>query len=122
MDKNSIISDIDNKIADLGSLQTIFGLITDRFDGYVTLDKIDKKITSLKRYYYLYLGVSVATGGILVIASFAKLLDIRFFDLSKSAMLILFTIGNMAMMNRHKSDWEKVKTIKYLLELKNKIE
>ena len=122
MEKNHIISDIDNKIDNLGSLQTIFGLITNRFDGYVTLDKIDKKITALKRYYYMYLGVNIFTGGILVAASIAKLLDLSFFDLSKSALLILLTIGNIAMMYRHKSDLEKIKTIKFLLELKNKIE
>jgi hypothetical protein len=122
MDKNSIISDIDNKIADLGSLQTIFGLITNRFDGYVTLDKIDKKITSLKRYYYLYLGVSIVLAGLLTAACFAKLLDLNFLDLSKSALLILLTLSNGAMMFRHRSDLEKIKTIQFLLELKNKIE
>lgn len=121
MEKHQIIADINNKIADLGTLQTVLGLVPNRFEGYVTLDKIDKKIKALKRYYHLYLGINTLTGGILVMASIAKLLDFSFLDLSKSAFLILLTISNIAMMNRHKSDLEKIKTIKFLLELKNKI-
>ena len=122
MDKYKMISDIDNQISGLGSLQTIFGLKTNRFDGFVALDKIDSKITSSKRAYYFYLGLSIVLAGLLYIAGFAQILDFKFLDLSKSGLIIILAIGNILMTIRIKIDLERLKMIKYLLGLKSLIE
>ena len=122
MDKYKMISDIDNQISGLGSLQTILGLKTNRFNGFVALDKIDSKITSIKRTYYLYLGLSIVLAGLLYIAGFAQILDLKFLDLSKSGLLIILAIGDILMTIRNKIDLERLKMIKYLLGLKRLIE
>ena len=122
MDKYKMISDIDNQISGLGSLQTIFGLKTKRFNGFVALDKIDSKITSIKRTYYFYLGLSIVLAGLLYIAGFAQILDLKFLDLSKSGLLIILAIGDILMTIRNKIDLERLKMIKYLLGLKRLIE
>ncbi len=122
MDKNKVISDIDNQISRLGSIQTIFGTKTNRFDGFVSLDKIDSRIISTKRAYYLYLGLSIVLGGLLYVAGFAQFFNLNFLDLSKSGILIILAIGDILMMIRNKTDLERLKTIKYLLGLKQTIE
>ena len=122
MDKNKIISDIDNQISGLGSLQTIFGKKTNRFDGFVSLDKIDSKIISIKRTYYLYLGLSIVLGGLLYLAGFAQIFDFKFIDLSKSGLLIILAVGNILMTIRNKIDLERLKMIKQMLGLKHMIE
>lgn len=122
MDKYKMISDIDNQISELGSLQTIFGLKTNRFNGFVALDKIDSKITSIKRTYYFYLGLSIVLAGLLYIAGFAQIFDLKFLDLSKSGLLIILAIGDIVMTVRNKIDLERLKMIKYLLGLKRQIE
>jgi cytochrome c biogenesis protein CcdA len=118
MDKYNIISDIDNQISRLGSLQTIFGTKTNRFDGFVVLDKIDSKITSVKKTYYFYLGLSIVLGGLLYVAGFAQIFDLKFVDLSKSGLLIILAVGDIFMTIRNKIDLERLKIIKYLLGLK----
>ena len=118
MDKYNIISDIDNQISRLGSFQTIFGTKTNRFDGFVVLDKIDSKITSVKRIYYFYLGLSIVLGGLLYVAGFAQIFNFQFVDLSKSGLLIILVVGDIFMTIRNKVDLERLKMIKYLLGLK----
>ena len=122
MDKYNIISDIDNQISRLGSFQTIFGTKTNRFDGFVVLDKIDSKITSVKRIYYFYLGLSIVLGGLLYVAGFAQIFNFQFVDLSKSGLLIILAVGDILMTIRNKIDLERLKMIKYLLGLKQIIE
>lgn len=122
MDNIKIISDIDNQISELGSLQTIFGGKVSRFDGFVDLDKIDSKITSIKRTFYFYLGLSVVLGGLLYIAGFAQIADFKFLNLSKSGLLIILAAGDILAAIRNKMDLERLKMIKYLLELKRMIE
>jgi hypothetical protein len=122
MDKTKIISNIDNEISRLGSLKTIFGSKKNRFEGFVALDKIDGKITSIKRTYFFYLGLSILLGGLLYVAGFAQILDFKFLDLSKSGLLIILTVGDIIMAIRNKIDLERLKIIKYLLELKHAIE
>jgi hypothetical protein len=118
MDKYNIISDIDNQISRLGSFQTIFGTKTNRFDGFVVLDKIDSKITSVQRIYYFYLGLSIVLGGLLYVAGFAQIFNFQFVDLSKSGLLIILVVGDIFMTIRNKIDLERLKMIKYLLGLK----
>ena len=103
MDKYQIISDIDNQISRLGSFQTIFGTKTNRFDGFVVLDKIDSKITSVKRIYYFYLGLSIVLGGLLYVAGFAQIFNFQFVDLSKSGLLIILVVGDIFMTIRNSS-------------------
>ncbi len=122
MDEYKIISDIDNRISRLGSLQTIFGTKTNRFEGFVVPDKIDSKITSVKRMYYFYLGLSIVLGGLLYVAGFAQIFDVKFLDLSKSGLLIILVVGDILMTIRNKIDLERLKMIKYLLGLKQIIE
>jgi len=122
MDKYNIISDIDNQISRSGSLQTIFVTKTNRFDGFVVLDKIDSKITSVKRAYYFYLILSIVLGGLLYVAGFAQIFDFKFVDLSKSGLLIILAVGDILMTIRNKIDLERLKMIKYLLGLKQIIE
>jgi hypothetical protein len=122
MDKNKIISDIDNQISGLGCIKTIFGIKADRFNGFVALDKIDYKITSIKRTYYFYLGLSILLAGLLYVAGFAQVFDFQFLDLSKSGLLIILAVGDILMTVRNKIDLERLKMIKYLLELKRTIE
>ena len=119
MDKNKIFSDIDNQIYNLG---TVFGTKTDRFDEFMHLEKIDSKITSIKRMYYLYLGLSIILGGFLFITGFFQIFDFKLFDLSKSGLIIVLAFGNISMMIIHKIDLEKLKMIKYLLQLKQMVE
>jgi hypothetical protein len=122
MDKYKTISDIDNQISRLGSLQTIFGTKTNRYDGFVVPDKIDSKITSVKRTYFFYLGLSILLGGLLYAAGFAQVFDLKFVDLSKSGLLIILAVGDILMTVRNKIDLERLKMIKYLLGLKQIIE
>jgi hypothetical protein len=122
MDKYRIITEIDNQISELGSLHTIFGTKADRFDGFVDLDKIDTKITSVKRTYYFYLGLSIVLGGLLYVAGFAQIFDLKFVDLSKSGLLIILTVGDILMTIRNKIDLGKLRMIKYLLGLKQIVE
>jgi hypothetical protein len=122
MDKYKIISDIDNQISGLGSLKTVFGTKSNRFEGFVVPDKIDSKITSVKKTYYFYLGLSIVLGGLLYLAGFAQIFDLKFVDLSKSGLLIILTAGDILMAIRNKIDLERLKTIKYLLGLKQIIE
>jgi hypothetical protein len=122
MDKYKIISDIDSQISGLGSLQTIFGTKANRFDGFAELDKIDSKITSIRRTYFFYLALSIVLGGLLYVAGFAQVFDFKFLDLSKSGLLIILAVGDIILTIRNKIDLEKLKMIKYLLILKAKIE
>jgi hypothetical protein len=122
MDKYITISDIDNQISELGSLQTFFGTKTNRFKGFVVLDKIDSKITTIKRTYNFYLALSIVLAGLLYVAGFAQILDIKFLDLSKSGLIIILAIGDILMTIRNKIDLERLKMIKYLLGLKRLIE
>lgn len=118
MEKNKIISHIDSQISELGRLQTIFSAKTNRFDGFVDLDKIDSKISSIRKMHIFYLVLSIILGGLLYVAGFAQVFDFGFIDLSKSGLLIILAIGNILMTFRHKIDMEKLKMIKNLLELK----
>lgn len=122
MDKFKILTDIDDQIAGLGCVKTIFGLKTNRFNGFVTLDRIDSKITTIKRTYYFYLGLSIVLAGLLYVAGFAQILEFKFFDLSKSGLLIILAIGDILMTIKNKIDLERLKMIKNLLGLKRLIE
>lgn len=117
-----IILNINSKISELGSLQTIFGTKTNRFDGFVTLDKIDSKISVIKKMYFLYLVLSLVLGGLLYVAAFSQFIDFGFMDLSNSGLLIILAIANILWAFRSKMDLERLKMIKYLLDLKSKIE
>jgi len=119
---NKIISKIDNQILELGSIKTIFGTKTNRFEDFVSLERIDSKIKSTKRAYYLYLLIGSLGGIFLCAACIAQSLDMKFLDLSKSGMLIFLTIVNLVTMNRYRIDLERLRVIKSLLELKNSIE
>jgi len=118
MENNNMISEIDSQISYLGNLKTIFGTKTNRFRGFITLDKIDSKISSIKNYYYFYLALSISMGGLLCVSGLAQIFDFKFLNLSKSGLLIILTLGNILMTTRHKFDIEKLKMIKKLLELK----
>ena len=122
MDKNKIISDIDNQISGLGCIRTIFGIKENRFNGFIALDKIDSKITSIRRIYYFYLGLSILLAGPLYVAGFAKIFDFTFLDLSKSGLIIILAVGNILLTVRNKIDLERLKMIKNLLVLKRTIE
>jgi hypothetical protein len=122
MDKYKILADIDDQIAGLGCVKTIFGLKTNRFNGFVTLDRIDSKIISIKKTYYFYLGLSIVLAGLLYLAGFAQIFEFKFLDLSKSGLLIILAIGDILMTIRNKIDFERLKMIKYLLGLKRVIE
>jgi hypothetical protein len=122
MEKNKIISHIDSQISELGRLQTLFGAKTNRFDGFVALDKIDSKISSIRKMHIFYLVLSIILGGLLYVAGFAQVFDFGFIDLSKSGLLIILAIGNILMTFRHKIDMERLKMIKNLLELEQMVD
>jgi hypothetical protein len=122
MDKYKIISDIENQISGLGCIRTIFGIKANRFIGFIALDKIDSKITSIKRTYYFYLGLSILLAGLLYVAGFAQIFDFKFLDLSKSGLIIILAVGNILITVRNKIDLERLKMIKNLLGLKRTIE
>ena len=122
MDKYKIISDIDNQISGLGCIRTIFGIKENRFNGFITLDKIDSKITSIKRTYYFYLGLSILLAGPLYVSGFAQIFDVKFLDLSKSGLIIILAVLVILTTVRNKVDLEKLKMIKNLLGLKRTIE
>ena len=122
MNENKIISDIDNKISELGSLQTVVGTKTNRFDGFVALDKIDSKVASIKKTYNFLLGLSIVEGGLLYVAGWAHFFDLHFVTSSKVGLLIILAAGVIGLTIRNKKGLERLIMIKYLLELKSTIE
>ncbi|MFA5971983.1 MAG: hypothetical protein WC780_06500 [Lentimicrobiaceae bacterium] len=117
-----ITSEIDNQISELGSLKNIFGNTkTNRFEGFVSLDKIDSKIKSNQRAYYFNLVLSVLLGGLLYAAGFAQAFDFNIIDLSKSGILIMMAVLVILTTARTKMDLMRLKMIKHLLVLKHMI-
>lgn len=122
MDKNKFIKEIDDQISELRELKSIFGIKVDRFEGFVAADRIDLKIGSTKRNYYLYLVLSLVLCGFLYVAGFAQMLEFKFIDLSKAGLLIILATGNVALAIRYRIDLERLKAIKHLLNLKLLVE
>ena len=119
---NKTTSEIDNQISELGSLKNIFGNTkTNRFEGFVSLDKIDSKIKLNQRAYYFYLVLSVLSGGPLYAAGFAQAFDFNIIDLSKSGILIMMAVLVILTTARTKMDLMRLKMIKHLLVLKHMI-
>lgn len=122
MDKNKFIKEIDDQISELRELKSILGIKVDRFEGFVVAHRIDLKIGSTKRNYYLYLVLSLVLCGFLYVAGFAQVLEFKFIDLSKAGMLIILATGNVALAIRYRIDLERLKAIKHLLNLKLLVE
>ncbi len=115
MDKNTIIADIDKQINELGTNKTLWGLNMDNIFGVLSLDNIDRKITIKKRWYYVFLVLSILCF-VLINIAFWK-------DNSKTGALLGFTIMiSFTQMAIQKRDWERLKMIKYLLGLKATLE
>jgi hypothetical protein len=119
---NKTTLEIDNQISELGSLKNIFGITkTNRFEGFVSLDKIDSKIKSIQRAYYFFLVLSVLLGGLLYTAGFVQTFDFNLINLSKSGVIIMLAIVAIVTTARTKMDLMRLKMIKHLLGLKHMI-
>ena len=122
MNTENIISGIDEQNSELRNLKTIFGLRTNRFDGFVNLDKIDRKIFEFKRAYYFFLALSLFIAIPLYVTGIAQAFDSKLIDLSISGLAIASTFVNILWAFRFRMDMLKLNMIKNLLGIKQKLE
>ena len=121
MTNYEIKSDIDSQIAELNRRTFLFFIKSNRIKNINDIQKIEERIFFAKRGYLIYLFISVLCGGFLYIAGLSQIFSFNLIDLTKSGLLIILTIGNIGNAWNHKIDYERLKMIRYLHELKDKI-
>lgn len=121
MDKNFINNEIVEKINSLNIRNYPPSFYSERIDKAEENKLIEETIRKTKRQYRLNLVLSIISATILFIAGSTQIFEISFIDLRKSGLLIVMTISFSVNMYRLRFDIERLNTIKYLIELKNKI-
>jgi hypothetical protein len=116
MDTEKVITSIDNQIAKLNERRILFKKTTILKD----LNKIDDMVVLARRDYNFTLIFAIILTGILYIAALALLIDRALLNWSHSGILIVFTLTSIFMAWIKKIEYDRLRMIQYLIELKNK--
>ena len=121
MEKLDLKKSIDNEIEALNLRRNLFYIKSKRINDYNNIDKLDEIIVSNKRAYSFLIFIGLVCGGSLYFGAFAQIFEYNFLNWSKSGLLIIMTLGTLGNAWNHKINYERLRMIKYLLELKNEI-
>lgn len=121
MDNMDIKTSISNQIEELNKRQFLFFIKSDRLKDCNNINKLDERLVTSKRGCAIFVILSVVCGGFLYAAGFAQIFQHSFVDWSKSGLLIIVTLGTIGTAWNHKIDYERLRMIKYLIELRSKI-
>lgn len=122
MNKEKIIAKIDEEISELGSRKGLSGIRFDNVYGFLTPDNIDTKIKWRKWGYYFLLVFSILYIIAISIVLGKDLLYLKTIEFSKGLLFLSTLLLCITSLVRIKRDWEKLKMIKYLFDLKATVE
>lgn len=115
----NIKENIDKQIEELNERRFLFIIKSKRLKDY---SKLEERLVMAKRGYSWFIILSVVAGGFLFFAVFAQLFLHNLIDWAQSGLLITFTITTFGKAWDYKIDCERFRMMKYLIELKEKIE
>ena len=116
----SVISD---KIAELNKREKVYSLFPIVEKGYIQIEKVAVRLKSVQRLYnWIYLPVTSLLVVMVILISIAEMFDFNFLHSNRAGLLVLMTIAMLSQSWVVNQQIERLKMMKYLMELRNQIE
>lgn len=121
MDQLELLNTLTVKIEELNKTRNVFKYESKLMDNVTDLRLIDQKISDTKKFSLLFTICGLFLGLFLLVSAEMQVFGYSVINWNKAGLFIVMTLAFVANAFRYKILIEKLQTIKYLKQLKDRI-